>query len=127
IKGSPSGYTSTYYLNGRPTTLTEVHEYLGHFNVSPGCYNVMMQGDVASIVNMSAMERRKIIDEIAGVAEFDRKIEQAQRELEATAANIERNAILLNEIEVRLEQLSTEREHALKYQKLRDEKHQYEN
>ncbi len=127
IKGSASGtYTSTYYLNGRPTTLTEIHDYLGNFNVSPGTYNVMMQGDVAGIVNMSPMDRRKIIDEIAGVAEFDRKIEQAQRELEATAANIERNAILLSELELRLEQLASERDHALKYQKLRDEKHQYE-
>ena len=126
IRGNASGYTSTYYLNGKPTTLTEVHDYLGTFNVSPGTYNVMMQGDVAGIVNMSPMERRKIIDEIAGVAEFDRKIEQAQRELEATGANIERNTILLNEIEVRLEQLATERDHALKYQKLRDEKTRYE-
>lgn len=126
IKGTSSGYTSTYYLNGRPTTLTEIHDYLGRFNVSPGTYNVMMQGDVAGIVNMSPIERRKIVDEIAGVAEFDRKIEQAQRELEATGANIERNTILLNEIEVRLEQLSVEREHALKYQKLRDEKIRYE-
>ncbi len=126
IRGNSSGYTSTYYLNGKPTTLTEVHDYLGTFNVSPGTYNVMMQGDVAGIVNMSPMERRKIIDEIAGVAEFDRKIEQAQRELEATGANIERNSILLNEIELRLEQLSVERDHALKYQKLRDEKLKYE-
>jgi chromosome segregation protein len=126
IKGTSSGYTSTYYLNGKPTTLTEIHDYLGNFNVSPGTYNVMMQGDVAGIVNMSPMERRKIIDEIAGVAEFDRKIDQAQKELEATGANIERNTILLNEIQVRLEQLAGERDHALKYQKLRDDKTRYE-
>lgn len=126
IRGNASGYTSTYYLNGKTTTLTEVHDYLGTFNVSPGTYNVMMQGDVAGIVNMSPMDRRKIIDEIAGVAEFDRKIEQAQRELEATGANIERNSILLTEIEGRLEQLGVERDHALKYQKLRDEKIRHE-
>jgi chromosome segregation protein len=126
IKGNASGYVSSYYLNGKPATLTAIHEYLGNFNISPGTYNVMMQGDVAGIVNMSAMERRKIIDEIAGVAEFDRKIEQAQRELEATGANIERNTILLNEIEERLRQLGAERDHALKYQALRDEKTRYE-
>jgi chromosome segregation protein len=126
IRGSASGYTSTYYMNGKPSTLTDIHDYLGTFNVSPGTYNVMMQGDVAGIVNMSPMERRKIIDEIAGVAEFDRKIEQAERELEATGANIERNTILLNEIALRMEQLSIERDHALKYQKLRDEKTRFE-
>ncbi len=126
IKGGASGYTSTYYLNGRSTTLTEIHEVLAQYNISPGTYNVMMQGDVASIVNMSVVERRKIIDEIAGVAEFDRKIEQAQKELETTGANIERNVILLGEIETRLSQLSAERDHALQYQKLRDERQKYE-
>ncbi|MEB3287794.1 MAG: chromosome segregation protein SMC [Vampirovibrionales bacterium] len=126
IKGNNSGYTSTYYLNNEPTTLSHIHEVLGQYNVSPGTYNVMMQGDVQSIVNMSPMERRKIVDEIAGVAEFDRKIEQANKELEATGVNIERNTLLLGEIEVRLEQLAGEREHALKYKKLRDEKQQYE-
>lgn len=122
IKKGSQGYNSTYYMNGRTTTLTEIHDYLSQYRVSPGMYNVMMQGDVQGIVNMSPMERRKIIDEIAGVAEFDRKIEQAQRELEATGANIERNTILLNEIVIRMEQLATERDHALKYKKLRDEK-----
>lgn len=122
IKSGSQGYTSTYYLNGETTTLTAIHEVLSRYHISPGTYNVMMQGDVASIVNMSAMERRKIIDEIAGVAEFDRKIEQAQRELELTGANIERNQLLLTELEGRLEQLATERDHALKYKELRDKK-----
>lgn len=126
IRKGSQGYNSSYYLNGRATTLTGIHDYLGQFHISPGMYNVMMQGDVQGIVKMSPMDRRKIIDEIAGVAEFDRKIEQAQKELEATGANIERNTILLSEIEVRLEQLSTERDHALKYKQLRDEKHRYE-
>lgn len=127
IKDGPNGYTSTYYLNGKVSTLTDIHDYLSRFNISPGCYNVMMQGDVAGIVNMSAMERRKIIDEIAGVAEFDRKIEKAQEELETTKTNIERNQILLSEIFTRMEQLEQERTHALKYQKLRDEKQSFES
>ena len=126
IKAGSGAYTSTYYLNGEVTTLTNIHEYLSRFHISPGMFNVMMQGDVAGIVNMSPVERRKIIDEIAGIAEFDRKIEQAQKELELTGQNVERNVILLTEIDVRLEQLSQEREHALKYQKLRDEKHRFE-
>ncbi len=121
IKETPSGTTSTYYLNGKPSTLTEIHEFLALFNVSPGCYNVMMQGDVSSIVNMSAVERRKIIDELAGVADFDRKIEAALREMTTTSETIDRNHILLGEIDGRLEQLSGEREKALAYQTLKDE------
>lgn len=41
----------------------------------------MMQGDVNSIVMCSSKVRRGIIDEIAGVADFDRRIDQATNEL----------------------------------------------
>ena len=41
----------------------------------------MMQGDVNSIVMCSSKARRGIIDEIAGVADFDRRIDQATNEL----------------------------------------------
>ncbi len=122
-----SGYGSVYYLNGKVATLTEIHDRLSQHNISPGAYNVLMQGDVTGIINMTAMERRKIIDEIAGVAEFDRKIDQAQKELESVSGSIERFTILLNELEARVTQLSQEREQALKYQKLKDEKQQFEN
>ncbi len=38
-------------------------------------------GDVTRILTMTAGERRKIIDELAGVAEFDARIEDARAEL----------------------------------------------
>jgi chromosome segregation protein len=124
IRETPSGFQSIYTLDGRTTTLTEIHERMAQFHVSPGCYNVMMQGDVAGIVHMSATERRKILDEMAGVAEFDRKIEQAQGELGVTGQHIEHNLIILSEIEQRLDQLAKERDVALQYQALK-QKHQH--
>lgn len=117
-----SGYTSTYYLNGRTSTLGDVHDALSRHNVSPGSYNVLMQGDVTGIINMTAMERRKIIDEIAGVADFDRKIDQAEKELASVGGSIERFTILLDELANQKAQLSQERELALKYLKLKEEK-----
>ena len=126
IKKSSSTYLSSYYLNDKPSTLSEIHDELSLHNISPGCYNVMMQGDVTSIVNISPTERRKIIDEIAGVAEFDRRIEQAQKELETVEQRVEKSNIILGEIGTRLVQLEEEKNHALKYQKLREEKHELE-
>jgi chromosome segregation protein len=127
IKEGSAGFNSVYGMGQsvdtmRTTTLTEIHDLLAQYRISPGCYNVMMQGDVAGIVHMSPVERRKILDELAGVAEFDRKIDQAERELEATGQNIERNVILLGEIELRLDQLGQERDTALKYQALKTQK-----
>lgn len=126
-KASNGNFVSSYALNGRSSTLTEIHELLAKHNISPNSYNVMMQGDVTSITNASANERRKIIDEIAGVADFDRKIDQATRELEMVETRVEKSTIILTEIESRLEQLVQEREEALRYQKLKDEKQELES
>lgn len=81
-----------------------------------------MQNDVMSITNCSDVERRKIIDEIAGVADFDRRIEQAQNELGTVESRVQNSKLILSEVDGRLEQLAVEREVALKYQKLREEK-----
>jgi chromosome segregation protein len=122
IRVKENSYTSTYILNGKVSTLTEVHEELTKYNVSPTGYNVIMQGDVTNIVTMSASERRRIIDELAGVAEFDRRIDQAQHELEAVGEKIEQQKIILTEILARLEVLKTDRDQALKYLELKKQK-----
>ncbi len=122
IRKTSQGYASTYYVNDSVTTLTNVHAILEKYNVAPNSYNVMMQGDVMGITNCSPKNRRKIIDEIAGIADFDRRIEQATGELETVEQRVERSNVILNEVDNRLEQLKDEREVALKYQKLRDEK-----
>lgn len=122
IKKSSQGYNSIYYINDKVVTLTEIHTLLEKHNITPNSYNVMMQGDVTSITNCSSNERRKIIDEIAGIADFDRRIEQATNELETVEKRVEKSSLILSEVDVRLEQLKEEREVALKYQKLKEEK-----
>lgn len=122
IKKSSQGYNSIYYLNDKIATLTEIHTLLEKHNITPNSYNVMMQGDVTSITNCSSNERRKIIDEIAGIADFDRRIEQATNELTTVEQRVEKSSLILGEVDVRLEQLKEEREVALKYQKLKEEK-----
>ncbi len=122
IRKNSQGYASTYYINDSVTTLTNVHATLEKYNVTPNSYNVMMQGDVQGITNCTPKTRRKIIDEIAGIADFDRRIEQATNELTDVENRVERSNVILTEISAMLEQLKEEREVAIKYQKLREEK-----
>ena len=122
IRKTSQGYASTYYINDSVTTLTNVHAILEKYNVTPNSYNVMMQGDVMGITDCTPKNRRKIIDEIAGIADFDRRIDQATNELDTVEKRVENSNLILNEVDNRLEQLKEEREVALKYQKLREEK-----
>ncbi len=59
----------------------------------------MMQGDVNSIVMCSSKARRGIIDEIAGVADFDRRIDQATNELKTVEQRVETASLILSEVE----------------------------
>lgn len=126
-KASNGTYLSTYYLNDKVSTVTDIHSLLERYNITPNSYNVIMQSDVMSITNCTANERRKIVDEIAGVADFDRRIEQATKELDTVESRVEKTNFILAEVEGRLQQLEEEKEVALKYQKYKEEKSGYES
>lgn len=127
IKKNSQGYASTYYLNDKIETLTNIKSVLEKYNITPNSYNVIMQGDVNSIIGCSSKVRRGIIDEIAGVADFDRRIDQAKSELEKVEQRVEAASLILTEVAAALEQLKEEREVALKYKKLKDEKTELES
>ncbi|MDO5436970.1 MAG: AAA family ATPase, partial [bacterium] len=68
VKKTSSGYVSTYYIDDKPQTLTQIHSELEKYQITPNSYNIIMQGDVIGLVNCSSTERRKFIDEVAGTA-----------------------------------------------------------
>jgi chromosome segregation protein len=117
IKRTANGYYSYNYLNERLCKQSDIVEHLARHGIIPHGYNVVMQGDVTRIMEMSDFERRKIIDEIAGVSEFDTKKQQSLSELDIVRERIEREELLLLELTRRVNELKREREHALEYQK----------
>ncbi|AFZ03504.1 chromosome segregation protein SMC [Calothrix sp. PCC 6303] len=114
-------YTSNYYINGIPSTATELHEELEILRVHPDGYNVVLQGDVTSIISMKGQERREIIDELAGVGAFDRKIIQAKGTLEEVKEKEDSCRIIESELVTQCDRLSQDKAKAEKYQKLRVE------
>jgi chromosome segregation protein len=121
IKRTGNGYYSYNYLNERLCKQSDIVDHLAKHGIKPHGYNVVMQGDVTRIMEMSDFERRKIIDEIAGVSEFDTKKQQSLAELEIVRERIEREELLLIELARRANELKKEREHALEYQKWQKE------
>ena len=66
----------------------------------------MLQGDVTRIITMNSKERREIIDELAGVAEFDRKITQTRSTLGEVKEREEKCHIIRQELERNMEKLA---------------------
>lgn len=83
--------------------------------------NIILQGDLIRLIEMSPRERRKTIDEISGIAEYDEKKEKARHELERAREYIDKIDIRVNEVRANLEKLKKEKEDAEKYVKLNEE------
>ncbi|AGK60780.1 condensin subunit Smc [Archaeoglobus sulfaticallidus PM70-1] len=122
IKRTSKGNYTYNYLNGKSVNLAEIQRLLQNFGIYSDAYNVVMQGDVTRIAEMTPFQRRKIIDDIAGISEFDEKKAKAIEELEAVRENIERINTILIEVSNQLEQLKADREEALRYKSLIEEK-----
>ena len=118
--GKKGNYTSTFYINGEVATATEVHEQLEKLRIYPEGYNVVLQGDVTSIITMNSKERREIIDELAGVAAFDRKIQQTRKTLDKVQEREEKCQIIAQELIANRDRLAADRVKAEKYRKLKE-------
>ena len=127
VKETEENYYSYYYINGRSVNLGDIQDLLEQAGVAPEGYNVVMQGDVTEIINMTPGSRREIVDEIAGVAQFDAKKADAFEELEVVEDRLDEAELRVEEKQDRLDRLEDERETALRYQGLRDEKAEYES
>ncbi|MGI0149867.1 MAG: chromosome segregation protein SMC, partial [Thermoplasmata archaeon] len=120
---SPSvegGYNSYFYINDRKSSLSEFDSLLAHARISAEGYNLVQQGDIQRIVSMSSIERRRILDNIAGITKFDDDITQAEGKRKETEENLERIRIILDEIDKQIKQLEADRDGALKYRDLNE-------
>ncbi len=117
VKMSDNGidYSSYFYVNDRKSTMTEFDSLLTKARISADGYNMVQQGDVTRIVQMSAIERRRIIDAISGIASFDEDIEKARTEKSEAETNIDRIGIVVEELNHQVDRLAKDKEDARVY------------
>ncbi|MBI4146000.1 chromosome segregation protein SMC, partial [Candidatus Woesearchaeota archaeon] len=111
---------SKYKINNETKTRQEVVELLQCAKVDPDGYNIILQGDIVRLVEMSPVERRQIIEEIAGIGMYEEKKQQALNELEKVGQRLNEAEIILKEREGYLKDLKKDRDQALKYKELND-------
>ena len=112
---------SVYRLEGKRTTRNEISSLLLELGIDVTGHNIVTQGDITKIIEMSPMERRIIIDNIAGLSEFDQKKEEAIKELNKVDSRIKEATIILNERTSFLEELEKEMDTAKEYSSLENE------
>ncbi len=113
---------SVYRLDGKRTTLNEVSSLLIELGIDVDGHNIVTQGDITKIIEMSPVQRREIIDSVAGLSEFDSKKEEAIKELDKVDSRIKEATIILNERNEFLVDLEEEMIAAKEYKELEEER-----
>jgi len=109
---------SIYKINNETKTRQEILELLSQSGVDPYGSNIILQGGIQSIVKMHAEDRRKIIEEVAGISIYEDKKEKSLRELEKTEINLKEVIATLRERGIYMKNLEQERKQALRFKEL---------
>ena len=112
---------SSYRMNGRITTRQQILDTFTQARLNPGGHNIIKQGDVSKVIDMNPLERREIIDEIAGITEYDEKREKALKELEKVEEKVKEAEIILEQKEQIVTKLQNDRDSAVEYRNLQTE------
>ncbi|MFQ5605784.1 MAG: chromosome segregation protein SMC [bacterium] len=111
---------SQYLLNNAPCRLKDVQDLFMDTGMGPDAYSIIELSMVETILNGKADERRRIIEEAAGVTKYKMRRRAAFRKLEATEADIVRLNDIISEVEKNVASLQRQVRKARRYQEYKE-------
>jgi len=103
---------SEYQINGSRVRLQDVIDILAKAGIGKESYSIINQGMADAVLNAAPLERRSIIEEAAGVKQYQIKKERSLRKLESTRDNLDKARSLAEEIKPHLKMLKRQAEKA---------------
>ncbi len=111
---------SIYKLNDETKTRQEIIEILAKAGIDPDGFNIVLQGEIGSLIKISSEERRKIIEEVAGISFYELRKEKSLKELEKTEEKLKETTTILKEKLNYLKNLEEERKNALEFKRIEE-------
>ncbi len=118
-KGDP---ISSFRIGDKPSTATEMRRVLSEAGLRGDGYNIVLQGDVTNLATMTPHRRRGVLEEVAGVTAYDDEIRRANNQRKHVENSIETIDLLEVDKKKQLKQLGKEREQALRFRELKEER-----
>ncbi len=110
---------SDYEINKTPCRLKDINDLFLGTGVGSKAYSIIQQGQVAEIMRVKPEDRRRIIEEAAGITKYKARKDAAVRKMEATRQNLQRIDDVTKEIGRRLGSLRRQAKKAEKFRELR--------
>ncbi|MEM3695139.1 MAG: chromosome segregation protein SMC [Candidatus Bathyarchaeia archaeon] len=106
---------SVYRLNGRRISRAQILEILSMAGLSSTSQNIILQGTITRLTDIAPMERRKIIEDLVGIAQYDAEKAEAEEKLRAADISIRTAMGRIDEVQRRVDDLERERNQLLRY------------
>jgi len=117
---------SIYRLNGRRISRTRTIDILSMAGISSTGHNVVVQGTITRMAEISPYERRKIIDDLVGIAQYDAEKAEAEERLRAAEISIRTAMGRIDEVQKRVDDLERERNEFLRHCFIQEEIKRFE-
>ena len=100
---------SVYRLNGRRISRQHLLETLSVAAISSASQNIIPQGSITRLTDIVPMERRRIIEDLVGIAQYDAEKADAEEKLRTADISIRTAMGRIDEVQNRLDDLERER------------------
>lgn len=112
---------SEYYINGVRCRLKDIREMFMDTGVGSRAYSIIGQGKVEEFITAKPEDKRKLIEEVAGIVKYKTRRRETQSRLESTRENLSRIQDMKSEVSRQMNSLSRQAKNAENYKKLSGE------
>lgn len=112
---------SRYLLNGHTVSRNQMVNLLSMAGLYSSGYNMVMQGTITKLAEITPDERRKVIEDFVGISEYNTKKNEARVHLRQAETNLRIADARIGDVQSRLENLEEERNDAFRYKFIQDE------
>lgn len=112
---------SAYRINGREARARDVKILFEDAATGARSPALVRQGQISEIVNAKPEQRRRVLEDAAGVAGLHSRRHEAELRLKATEANLARLTDIMGQLSTQVEGLKRQARHARRYKDLSEE------
>ena len=115
------GAGSSYRINGRTVRGKDIQLLFADASTGANSPALVRQGQISELIGSKPQNRRRILEEAAGIAGLNSRRHEAELKLDGAEANLQRLAEVSAEVERQLASLKRQAAKARRYRKLTDE------
>jgi chromosome segregation protein len=112
---------SVYRLNGRRMSRSHITETLSIAAISSMSQNIIPQGQITRLTDISPDDRRKIVENLIGIGQYEAEKAEAEEKLRSADISIRTAMGRIDEVQKRLDDLERERNQFSRYNFIQEE------